>query len=78
MSNNDPVIEKRYLGDGVYASTDNHHIILTTENGLSAYNTIYLDDSVAKNFTRFMEDFTREVEQRLMDAAAQQQEKDQA
>ena len=37
---------KRYLGDGVYAAFDEMHIVLTTEDGIQATNTIYLDDQV--------------------------------
>lgn len=35
--------EKVYLGDGVYAQNDGFGIILTTENGICATNTIYLE-----------------------------------
>ncbi len=33
---------KEYLGDGVYVDHDGVHIVLTTENGIEATNTIYL------------------------------------
>ena len=42
--------EKRYLGDGVYVDFDGWHIILTTENGVSIQNTIYMEPSVLKSF----------------------------
>lgn len=38
--------EKVYLGDAVYAHYDGYHVVLTTENGISATNTIYLDNQV--------------------------------
>ena len=38
--------EKVYLGDSVYAENDGFGIILTTDNGYGATNTIYLEPSV--------------------------------
>jgi len=35
--------DKDYLGDGVYADVENGMIKLTTEDGISATNTIYLE-----------------------------------
>jgi len=37
---------KIYLGDSVYADFDGYHIILTTDNGFGATNTIALDPDV--------------------------------
>jgi len=37
---------KAYLGDGVYAKFDGFGVILTTENGIAATNTIYLEPQV--------------------------------
>lgn len=37
---------KIYLGDSVYADFDGYHIILTTNNGFGATNTIALDPHV--------------------------------
>lgn len=45
--------EKVYLGDSVYASSDGFHIVLTTENGVGASNTIFLDDSVYLNLKKY-------------------------
>ena len=39
-------MSKQYLGDGVYADMERGMIKLTTENGIEATNTIYLDDTV--------------------------------
>ena len=47
---------KRYLGDGVYASFDGYHVILTTENGIDSTNTIYLDDTVIEAFKSYIVD----------------------
>jgi hypothetical protein len=40
------MIEKTYIGDGVYADFNGYHIVLTSENGIGITNTIYLEDSV--------------------------------
>lgn len=34
---------KQYIGDGVYVDYDGFHLVLTTEDGISVTNTIYLD-----------------------------------
>lgn len=39
---------KKYLGDGVYIEFDGYHHVLTTENGISASNTIALDPHVTE------------------------------
>lgn len=49
-------MEKRYLGDGVYVESDGFHIILTTEDGISTTNRIYLDNHVTKQLLKFIED----------------------
>lgn len=47
---------KDYLGDGVYAQLTNHgDIVLTTENGIEATNTIILEPSVSLALVRFRE-----------------------
>jgi hypothetical protein len=40
------LIEKRYLGDSVYAEVENGMIMLTTNNGEGASNTIYLEPEI--------------------------------
>jgi hypothetical protein len=37
---------KVYLGDSVYVEVENGMLKLTTDNGLGASNTIYLEDQV--------------------------------
>ena len=44
---------KKYLGDAVYAEFDGYSIILTTENGIAATNTIYLEPEVVRAFDKF-------------------------
>lgn len=46
--------KKRYIGDGVYVEDQGFHIVLTTEDGMGASNTIYLEDVVALNLVRFL------------------------
>lgn len=36
-------MEKQYLGDSVYAEWNGYGVVLTTENGLGASNTIVLE-----------------------------------
>jgi hypothetical protein len=38
--------KKIYLGDAVYAAFDGYGLTLTTEDGVEATNTIYLDPNV--------------------------------
>lgn len=41
---------KAYLGDGVYVDHDHYHVVLTTEDGISVTNTIYLEPPVLEAF----------------------------
>jgi hypothetical protein len=47
---------KRYLGDGVYADFDGHFLILTTEDGRSTTNTIYLEPEVLTSFYAYVQE----------------------
>lgn len=38
--------EKRYIGDGVYIEFNGYQLKLTTEDGISVTNEIYLEPSV--------------------------------
>ena len=40
-------VTKEYLGDGVYVDVENGSLKLTTEDGISATNTIWLEPEVA-------------------------------
>jgi len=57
-------MEKRYLGDSVYASYDGYHIILTTENGHSndPSNRIALESEVLTALIRYRDDLIAELE----------------
>lgn len=46
---------KTYLGDSVYVDFDGYHLVLTTENGGGASNTIYLEPTVYTALTRYVE-----------------------
>ncbi len=46
---------KVYLGDGVYVDlTEWDEILLTTENGITATNSIVMDGSVLSNFEMYV------------------------
>lgn len=47
-------MNKQYLGDGVYVDIEHGMIKLTTENGIEATNTIYLEDSVLNNLLEYI------------------------
>lgn len=54
---------KRYLGDSVYAKTDDYEaIILTIEDGVSVSNVIYLGPEVIKALEQFIDE-AREVKE---------------
>ena len=46
---------KKYLGDSVYAEFDGYHIILTTDNGYGASNTIALEPSLIKALNKYQQ-----------------------
>jgi hypothetical protein len=50
------LIEKRYLGDAVYAEVENRMIKLTAENGYRVTNTILLEIDTYLALVRFYED----------------------
>lgn len=45
---------KVYLGDSVYAETQERGVVLTTENGNGPSNTIYLEPETVEALTLFM------------------------
>ena len=47
-------IEKEYIGDGVYVYFDGYSIIMTTEDGIRATNTICLEPSVISNLEAYV------------------------
>lgn len=48
------MINKRYLGDAVYAEYVSDRLVLTTENGVSITNTIVLEPEVCQAFSQFI------------------------
>lgn len=59
----DPLHERRYLGDSVYAEVDCGMIKLTTDNGLGPSNTIYLEDEVYRALVQFYGEACAAVEE---------------
>jgi hypothetical protein len=57
---NDPQMP-RYLGDGVYIKIDRGMLCLTTEDGISATNTIYLEPEVWRALKFYVEDLERKA-----------------
>jgi len=47
-------MNKQYLGDSVYVEQDGAGIILTTEDGLRANNTIYLEIEVFEALLKYL------------------------
>jgi hypothetical protein len=47
-------MNKTYLGDGVYATSDERGTILTTENGWRVTNTIVLESEVMDALLKFL------------------------
>jgi hypothetical protein len=45
---------KQYIGDGVYADYRDGYVVLTTEDGISTSNTIYLDDNTLAGFQLYL------------------------
>jgi hypothetical protein len=45
--------EKTYLGDGLYAVFDGYYFRLTSENGISVLDEVYLEPEVLKAFIEF-------------------------
>lgn len=53
--------EKVFLGDGVYAQHDGYSLILTTENGVEATNTIYLEPSVINSLENYLKNLKEKI-----------------
>lgn len=50
------MIAKRYLGDSVYVEIEGGMLKLTTENGLGASNTIFMEPEVFHELQRYYKD----------------------
>lgn len=48
---------KAYLGDGAYVEFDGYGLVLTTEDGMRATNTIYLEPEVYRALVAYVEGF---------------------
>ena len=48
-------MKKEYLGDGLYCEVEHAQFKLTTENGISITNTIFLEPQVYKAFVAYAE-----------------------
>lgn len=48
---------KRYLGDSVYVDLYENGLILTTENGVEASNTIVLEPEVLTALSAYLSDY---------------------
>jgi hypothetical protein len=46
-------LDKRYLGDGVYADYDGYGVVLTTENGITTTNRIVLEPEIIIEVERY-------------------------
>ena len=58
MSDEQPIratATKLYLGDGVYVDHDGFNLILTTENGISVTNEIFLEPDIFEALKRYAE-----------------------
>lgn len=50
-----PVSRKSYLGDGCYVEWDGYALVLTTEDGIRATNTVYLESEVYQALVDYVE-----------------------
>jgi hypothetical protein len=52
---------RRYLGDAVYAGVDERGLVLTTENGIRATNTIVLEPSVLHELVKYIKEYFKDA-----------------
>lgn len=55
------MIPKRYIGDAVYVDHDGFAVVITTENGIEATNTVYMEPSVLKQFEAYLADLKQAI-----------------
>ena len=55
------LMEKSYLGDGAYAKFDGYGIELTTEDGITTTNIIYLEPKTMKKLENLVEHIKAEI-----------------
>ena len=52
---NEEISNKTYLGDGVFVKcADNWFVVLSTENGISITNQVYMEPDVVKAFKAWL------------------------
>lgn len=49
-------MKPKYIGDGVYVECDGFHIVLKANDDLHPTDTIYLEDSVAKELIKYIKE----------------------
>lgn len=54
-------MSKQYLGDGCYADFDGFAVVLTTEDGIRATNTVYLEPEVLSALFRYVDELRRQA-----------------
>lgn len=62
-------MKKEYLGDGVYVEVKTGSLLLTTENGTSVQNEIYLEPEVLRGLVEYAD--AREKEAKALREAAE-------
>ena len=49
-------MKPKYIGDGVYVECDMFHVILKANDNINPTDTIYLEDSVAKELIKYIKE----------------------
>ena len=63
-------MSKTYLGDGVYVDLNPYgQLVLTTENGIEAYNTIYLEPEVYRALVAYVDQLRKKPDKEIEDDA---------
>lgn len=52
---------KQYLGDGVYVDFDGYQLVLTTENGISVTNQIFMEPIVVAALIEYFDKIKSEA-----------------
>jgi hypothetical protein len=55
------IARKEYLGDAVYVDYDGFYLILTTEDGIQATNTIMLEPEVVSALVKYQARLTADL-----------------
>lgn len=57
-------MSKEYLGDSVYAEHDGYAVVLTTDNGYGASNTIVMEPEVVSALNNYIKRITDEEQKK--------------